>query len=160
MFRGVFNIQWLELKTSPLTPCGLQCTHWERPPDVLSNHQLVISIQLATLTEQLTAERDNSMCFHDHKVGMVPNNAHYGKQWCLWSWTHYNPVLIHREPSSMCGSVHCQGHLSLFVSLHLNYRCITQCQFCGWSPFLLQVYAKFEYIPATVTAAALNDLFL
>lgn len=119
MFRGVFNIQRLELKTSPLTPRGLQCTHWERPPDVLSIHQLVISIQLAALTEQLTAERDNSMCFHDHKVGMVPNNAHHGKQWCVWSWTHYNPV-FDSQRTVMYLWLYALSR-TLFVSLHLNY---------------------------------------
>lgn len=92
MFICIINIQWLELKTSSLTPCGLQCTNWERLPDVLSNHKLVISIQL---NGQLKAEPDNSMCFHYHiiiKVGRVPNNVHNGKLWSMWRWTHCNPV--------------------------------------------------------------------
>lgn len=77
-------------------------TDWERPPDVLSNHQLVISIQLAALAEQLTTERDNSMCFHDHKVGRLPNNEHNGKQW--WSWTHCNP-LLKSQRTVMCAAL-------------------------------------------------------
>lgn len=70
---------------------------------------------------QLTAEQDNSMCFHDHKVGRVPNNVHNGKQRCVWSWTHCNLCLTGRGPSCTCGFVHSQGHLSLFISLHHNY---------------------------------------
>lgn len=90
MFVCIINIQWLELKTSPLTPYGLQCTNWERPPDVLSNQKLVISIQFAALTG--SSPQSETMCFHDHKVGRVPNNVHNGKQWCVWSWTRCNPV--------------------------------------------------------------------
>lgn len=88
---------WLELKTSPLTPCGLQCTNWERPPDVLSNQKLVISIQL-------TAERDSSTCFHDHKVGRVPNNVHIGKQGFVCGAGHTVILcLTGRGPSCTCG---------------------------------------------------------
>lgn len=126
MFLCIINIQWLELKTSPLIPCGLQCTNWARPPDVLSNHKLVISIQLAVLMGS-SPQSETIQCFHDHKVERVSNNVH------IWSWTCCNPVLDWQRTSCTCGFVPSQGHLSLFTSLLHSYTRITRCQASGSS---------------------------
>lgn len=91
MFVCIIYIQWLELKKSPLTPCGLQCTNWERPPDVLSNQKLVISIQLAALTGS-SPQSETIQC-----VFMIIRWEGFQIMYTMvnngvWSWTHCNPV--------------------------------------------------------------------